>query len=50
MVGSDAFLTLINQLFEPVGYSSDVAGYIGAATIFSGLLGSVLPFSLFLPP
>ena len=43
---SDAFLTLINQLFEPVGYNSDIAGCIGAATIFSGLVAFVPPLSL----
>lgn len=34
----DAFLTLTNQIFEPVGYSSDTAGYIGAACIVSGIV------------
>ncbi|SCZ94386.1 BZ3500_MvSof-1268-A1-R1_Chr12-2g03864 [Microbotryum saponariae] len=36
----DAFLILINQIFEPYGYSSDQAGFIGAAVIFSGILAA----------
>lgn len=37
----DALLTFTNQISEPVGYSSDMAGYIGAAVILSGLLACV---------
>ncbi|SCV73110.1 BQ2448_7035 [Microbotryum intermedium] len=36
----DAFLILINQIFEPYGYTSDQAGFIGAAVIFSGILAA----------
>ncbi|ORY76497.1 major facilitator superfamily domain-containing protein [Leucosporidium creatinivorum] len=38
----DAFLTLTNQIFEPVGYSSNMAGYIGAAVIVSGLIAAIV--------
>lgn len=41
----DAFLTLTNQIFEPVGYDSDTAGFIGAAVIISGLVAYVLPLT-----
>lgn len=42
----DAFLTLINQIFEPQGYDANTSGFIGAAVILSGLLGYVqLPSS-----
>lgn len=48
----DAFLTLTNQIFEPVGYDSDTAGFLGAAVIISGLIACVLPlsFSPLTPP
>lgn len=38
----DAFLTLTNIIFEPEGYSSDQAGYIGAAVIGAGLVGAIV--------
>lgn len=34
----DALLTLTDIIVEPVGYSSDQAGYLGAAIIGSGLV------------
>ncbi|KAH8923149.1 MFS general substrate transporter [Atractiella rhizophila] len=37
-----AFSIFVNQIFEPYGYSSDAAGYIGAALIFSGLVGAAI--------
>ncbi|KAL8291247.1 hypothetical protein RQP46_002225 [Phenoliferia psychrophenolica] len=43
----DAFLTLTNQIFEPEGYSSDVAGYIGACVIVSGIFGAAITAPLF---
>jgi MFS transporter, FLVCR family, MFS-domain-containing protein 7 len=36
----DAFSVLLNQIFEPQGYSEDAAGYFGAAMIIAGLIAA----------
>ncbi|KAM0745648.1 MFS general substrate transporter [Meredithblackwellia eburnea MCA 4105] len=43
----DAFLTLTNQIFNPVGYDENQAGYIGAAIIVSGLISAIVTAPLF---
>lgn len=38
----NAYSSLINQIYEPYGYSTDEAGYIGAALIIIGLVASAI--------
>ena len=38
----NAYSSLINQVYEPYGYSTDEAGYIGAVLIVVGLVGSAI--------
>lgn len=38
----NAFSSLINQIYEPYGYTTDEAGYIGAVLIVVGLIASAI--------
>jgi len=44
---SDAFSILINQVFAPVGYSSDESGIFGAVLIFIGIIGAGIAAPIF---
>ena len=43
----NAFTSLINQIYEPYGYSSDQTGYIGAVLIVVGLIASAILSPIF---
>ncbi|RPB20264.1 MFS general substrate transporter [Terfezia boudieri ATCC MYA-4762] len=38
----NAYSSLINQIYEPYGYSTDQAGYIGAVLIVAGLVAAAI--------
>ncbi|KAF9519223.1 hypothetical protein BS47DRAFT_1375143 [Hydnum rufescens UP504] len=40
VAGANSFFILVNQIFEPYGYSSDAAGNMGGAMIIAGLIGA----------
>ncbi|KAJ1304650.1 hypothetical protein OPQ81_005791 [Rhizoctonia solani] len=42
-----AFSILINQIFEPYGYSSDAAGIMGGVLILAGIIGAAILSPIF---
>ncbi|KLO14386.1 MFS general substrate transporter [Schizopora paradoxa] len=45
--GTNSFSLLSDQLLEPYGYSSDTAGFMGAALLLSGIVAAIITSPLF---
>ncbi|KAF8514456.1 MFS general substrate transporter [Hysterangium stoloniferum] len=47
VAGTNSFSLLTNEIFAPVGYSSDQAGIMGAVLLLAGILAAVITAPLF---
>jgi len=47
VAGANSFAILTAQYFQPVGYSADLSGIIGACLLLTGILGAIISAPLF---
>ncbi|XP_006460643.1 hypothetical protein AGABI2DRAFT_192274 [Agaricus bisporus var. bisporus H97] len=47
VAGANAFGVLTGQIFEPVGYSSDISGFLGACLLLTGIVAAIATAPLF---